>query len=132
MQGENPCPPCTNLYKGDFIVDKTLVIGRLLQLPELIERAEQDVIEIHENLTAAKEALDELEAMLILGQSSIKIDGKNAEQRQAQVFQATVDERSVLATDERALAVKRAELSRLKNELKAYSVVASLMAGEAV
>ena len=113
-------------------MDKALVIARLLQLPELIERAEQEVIEVHENMISAKEALDELEAMLILGQLHLKIDGKSAEQRQAQVLQATRDERSVLATDERALAVKRAELSRLKNELKAYSVVASLMTGEAV
>ena len=113
-------------------MDKYLIIGRLLELPDLIERAEQDVIEIHENMVSAKEALDELEARLILGQLDIKIDGKNAEQRQAQVFQATQDERSVLATDERALAVKKAELGRLKNELKAYGVVASIMAGEAV
>ena len=113
-------------------MDKTLVIGRLLELPALIERAEQDVIEVHENMISAKEALDELEAMLILGQHNIKIDGKNAEQRSAQVLQATTEERSVLATDERHLAVKKAELGRLKNELKAYGVVASLMAGEAV
>ena len=113
-------------------MDKTLVISRLLQLPELIERAEQDVVEIHENMVSAKEALDELEAMLILGQSNIKIDGKNTEQRSAQVFQATESERRVLATDERALAVKKAELHRLQNELKAYRAAVSLTTGEAV
>ena len=113
-------------------MDKTLVIGRLLELQSLIEAAEQDVIEIHENMVSAKNALVELEARLILGQLSTKIDGKNAEQRQAQVLQATEEERVVLATDERALSVARAALNRLQNELKVYRVVASLMAGEAV
>ena len=113
-------------------MNKFVPINRLLELPKLIKRAEDDVIEVYDNMISAKEALDELEAKLLLGQHSIKIDGKSAEQRQAQVFQATESERRVLATDERALAVKKAELHRLQNELKAYRAAVSLTTGEAV
>lgn len=111
-------------------MNKHQIIDRLVTLPDLIAQAEVYVIESAEDLQVAKDSLAKMEGDLLLGNiSGVLIDGKNAEQRQAQIREHTQDERKDLFEAETALAEARTEYNRLLNELKALQSVARLLGG---
>lgn len=110
-------------------MDKQYIINRLMALPLEIATAEAEVINAQARVQVAKDSLATTEAELLI---SGKIDGKNAEQRAAQLRQETEAERAVVATTENDMAQLRAQLSRLQNEFRAMRSVARLLSSEEV
>ena len=105
-------------------MDKQFVIGRLMALPQEIFATENELITISEKIQDAKNTLTAREAELL---TSGMIDGKNAEQRAAQLKQLTELERATMANTEKQLPAIRAALTRLQNEFSALKAVAGMM-----
>ncbi len=109
------------------------VTDRLLWLPGSIEEAERRVIELTHKAERAKLALEAAEstALLATGPDGFPIiNGKNAEQRQAQLFHVTQEPRRTYASarEERDLAAIR--LHRLENEMSALRSVSRILRPE--
>lgn len=112
-------------------MDKQTVIERLSTIPAEIAQAESKVIEAQRILQQAKDELADKEAALLLGRvEGCNIDGKNAEQRSAQLRQYTETERAAVVQAEEYLTEQKAVLSRLYNELKVLQSIARLLAVE--
>lgn len=105
-------------------MSKQDIINRLMALPNEIFAAESQLIAIGEAVQDAKNALTTKEADLLI---SGEINGKNAEQRAAQLMQLTEAERKTLAIEENLLPRVRANLTKLQNEFAALKAVAGMM-----
>lgn len=102
------------------------IIRRLEQLPDEIEEAEQQVLAAEQFRTNAQCLLEQREAYLLLGtdeQETVKIDSKNAEQRQAQLLLATLEERNDVLAATRALDEAKIHLRHLQNEFSAVKAL---------
>jgi hypothetical protein len=97
----------------------------LLSTPAQIEEAERNVIAAQEAARKSKEQLEDREAELIV--NSELINGKNAEQRAAQVRALTMGLREILARSEARERSAVVALHRLQNEFSAFKSVARLM-----
>lgn len=106
-------------------MNKQAVLNRLMALPAEIEAAEQEVVNAQWVMQVTKDTLADREAeLMVTGQ----IDGKNAEQRAAQLRTLTAKERTEVANAENKLAIARARLNALHVELKALRSVAGVLA----
>jgi hypothetical protein len=115
-------------------MDKSNIITRLLALPAEIGAAETYVIEMNEALSQAKDALQFKKDELYLGiyeSEGMKIDGKNAEIREAQMRQYTVPEQRAVQLAESASFRSKFDLNKLLNEMKALQSIADLLRGAA-
>lgn len=111
-------------------MNKELLIQRLLELPERISWAEEEVIQLNDDLRIAKEALTDKESELMFAvkeDGKKVIDGKNAEERAAQVRSLTLFERSDIFEAEVSVSQARLELTRLQNEFKALRSISYLL-----
>lgn len=111
----------TNMTKQDMA-------NRLLELPGEIAEAEDEVLSANVQLVQAKEALQQKEDGLLLGNV---IDGKNAEIRAAQMRAHTENERDILSDAELNLKNAVTRLNKLKDEFRALQTVAGLLQGVA-
>jgi hypothetical protein len=109
-------------------VDRAQLIQKLESMPEVIHRAELELLKAAEDTRQAKLALDMREGALILEEGLI--NGKNAEQRRAQLDSHTIEERNALVTAQQVEASARAMLTRQQNEFAAYRAMARLLAEE--
>lgn len=105
-------------------MSKQEIANRLMALPEEIFTIESALIGVNETILNAKNTLAAMEAALL---TSGKIDGKNAEQRAAQLKQLTEDERNAVIAAESELPKVRAALTKLQNEFAALKAVAGMM-----
>ena len=108
-------------------MDKATIIQRLMELPNEIEAAENEVIEMYEKVSRAKDDLAGKESVLLL---SGKIDGKNAEIRSAQMRELNAAERQAVDDAENALSGARAYLTKLQNTFRALQAIAQLLGRE--
>lgn len=107
-------------------MDKQVIIEQLAELPQQIGEAENLLIERHNAVQSAKEALIAKEDELILAGS---IDGKNAEIRAAQMRQFTLAERKRLQDAENAVTKARVGLACLNNRMSTLKAIAGLLKG---
>jgi len=102
--------------------------ARLQQLPKEIAAAETAVCNAADKVQQAKDILTDLEGSLLLGKiNGLAIDGKNAEQRQAQLREYTKAPREQLQARERELALVRVQLTAVQNEFKSMLALARLL-----
>lgn len=109
------------------MIDRELVIKRLLELPYEVEEAEHGVIEASLDVEKAKRELAEKEAALF---NEGKVEGKNEAQRKACLLSLTADERAAVAAYEESLANCRRDYNRKLNDFAAMRTIARLLAGE--
>lgn len=103
---------------------KNLCMKMLQILPDDIKEAENKLVEAYAELNEAKNALAEKEAELLING---KIDGKNAEMRQAQMIQLTKAEREVVRHAESRVSRVKMDYNFYVNQLKAYRAIAELL-----
>jgi len=103
---------------------KTL-FARLLTLPADINRAESTVLDAEWRRQEAASALQRAEDAVTLDVE--KVNGKNAEQRAAQLRQLTEQERQAALLAERSHAEARLQLSALITEFAAMRSAARLL-----
>ncbi len=108
-------------------MNKIKLAERLLELPKLIDIAENDVFAATKALEDAKANLQEQQDGLL---TSGAIDGKNAEIRAAQMREETRVELFAVANAEVGVREETRQLNFLNNELKALRSVAHLLGGE--
>lgn len=109
-------------------MDKQAIITRLLELPNEIEQAENNVICSADILRGQKDRLTEIQDRLIV---EGKIDGKNAEARAAQLRVMTEQEQFSVRQAENDLNGDRAYLNKLVNAQANLRAIAGLLkAGE--
>ncbi len=107
--------------------------GRLLAIPSEIHRAEANAIDANTSLVIAKDALADREAALLLevdADGNPRVNGKNAEQRAAQLRQATELERAAALQAEVDRAAANSALTRLRDEFRAYRACALLLSAD--
>lgn len=115
---------------AEMSITRQQVIDRLLALPDEIWGAEQAVMLADLDVREANRELEDEQARLLLGQvDGCVIDGKNAEQRAAQLGQYLTEERNKLDSAKLALDSRRIKLHHLQNEFAALRSVARLMGG---
>lgn len=107
-------------------MDKNELMDRIFKMPTAIFNAEMALFNSQSELAKAKEALAAKEADLY---TEGKIDGKNAEIRNAQMRQLTTPERNEIAKAENSLNLARIALSRQQNEFTAYKAIAGMLKG---
>ncbi|MFD0682406.1 MULTISPECIES: hypothetical protein [unclassified Paenibacillus] len=115
-------------------MDKSSIVYRLLELPAEIAAAETKLLDANALLLGAKAELQHKEDGLYVGvfeDDGMKIDGKNAEIRNAQLRQFTEVERHAVAAAEDGVAIQKHHLNKLLNEFKALQSVADLLKGAA-
>jgi hypothetical protein len=115
-------------------VSKEAVIQKLLELPQEIYEAEQDLINCQRLLDKARKDLQDRERLLLTSNKDDGtpfIDGKNEVVRTAQLKQLTMVERDELAMYENGIPDWRAQLAFKQAEFAAYRSIARLMAGGA-
>lgn len=109
-------------------MNKQDLVSLLANLPGQINRAEIDILVAQDAVIKSKDALSAKEADLY---TEGKIDGKNAEIRNAQLKQLTIPERNEIAKAENALSMARIHYNLLQNTFSAYRAISGLLkAGE--
>ncbi len=103
---------------------KNMCVMVLQDLPEAIEEAENELVEVNAELFSAKDLLADKEAELLVNG---KIDGKNAEIRAAQMRGATKQEREAVTLFESDVARAKVKLNVVLNKFKAYLAIAGLL-----
>lgn len=103
-------------------------IQTLMALPAEIWNAEIEWIKAQAEVQRAKEALAIRESQLYLAG---KIDGKNAETREAQLHSETILERGKIAEAEINAMFAKANLNMTMNKLYAYKAIARILGKEA-
>lgn len=107
-------------------MDRKQIIARLLEMPEEIKKAEMEIYRSQTEVLKAKDVLTQREAEFY---AEGKIDGKNAEARNAQLKQLTAAERNVVAVAENNINLARIAFNHLHNEFKMLQTVAYLVEG---
>ena len=103
------------------------IVQELIDIPEEIKKAQEHVLDKSETLERVKAALKDREAELLLNG---QIDGKNAEQRAAQLRMHTKAEREAIMALEAELNREKVHLDYSYNRLKALRAVARILGGE--
>lgn len=104
------------------------LVARLLELPQVIEAAEQDVLKAEERRIQAEEGVTRAEDFLLMDPE--RLPGKNAEVRGAQLRAETATERDMVRACEHRVSEAKIALRRLTNELSALKTISRLLAGE--
>jgi hypothetical protein len=99
---------------------------RALELPALIEAAEDEVLAEEVQLSRYEMELEELEAFW-LTQPDCPIDGKNEATRKAQLYARTHTKHAEIVTAEQARDRARVRLHRLQAEAQAIRTAARLL-----
>jgi hypothetical protein len=102
---------------------------RALELPVLIEQAEDELLAEEECLARCKQELEDLEAYWLTVPES-PIDGKTEAVRKAQLLTRTRPKVGEVTMAEQARNRARVRLHRLENERKSIAVVAQLLGRE--
>lgn len=103
------------------------IVQELIDIPEEIKKAQEHVLDKSETLERVKAALKDREAELLLNG---QIDGKNAEQRAAQLRMHTKAEREAIMALEAELNREKVHLDYSYNRLKALRAIARILGGE--
>ena len=103
------------------------IVQELIDIPEEIKKAQEHVLDKSEALERVKAALKDREAELLLNG---QIDGKNAEQRAAQLRMHTKAEREAMMALEAELNREKVHLDYSYNRLKALRAIARILGGE--
>lgn len=103
------------------------IVQELIDIPEEIKKAQEHVLDKSETLERVKAALKDREAELLLNG---QIDGKNAEQRAAQLRMHTKAEREAMMALEVELNREKVHLDYSYNRLKALRAIARILGGE--
>ncbi len=103
------------------------IVQELIDIPEEIKEAQEHVLDKSETLERVKAALKDREAELLLNG---QIDGKNAEQRAAQMREKTKDLLGQVNKLEAELAKAKMELDHACNRFKALRAIARILGGE--
>jgi hypothetical protein len=103
------------------------IVQELIDIPEEIKKAQEHVLDKSETLERVKAALKDREAELLLNGT---IDGKNAEQRAAQLRMHTKAEREAMMALEAELNREKVHLDYSYNRLKALRAIARILGGE--
>lgn len=111
---------------GTFPVSVPDLATRLLSLPLEIRDAELDLLKARADVNASQERLKAARGIAML--NGDVVNGKNAEQREAQVYAATGAERADLTQWQEVESRKAAVLSAKRHELDALKSVAALIA----
>ncbi len=107
------------------------LIGQLLGFPDEIGEWEAELLRRQSALQDAREALDAREAAILLGTvPGAAINGKNAEQRAAEMRGFTDDERLAVRLAEAEVGACRIALDRRRNGFAACRAVARLLSGD--
>lgn len=106
---------------------KSDVIKELMLIPETIKYNQTNVLAVAEKIERMKEQLKDKESELLLNGT---IDGKNAEQRAAQLRMHTKAEREAIMALEAELNREKVHLDYSYNRLKALRAVARILGGE--
>ncbi|QGQ95834.1 hypothetical protein EHS13_13580 [Paenibacillus psychroresistens] len=115
-------------------MNKQDIVDRLLALPTEIIAAELDLINLQNNLFEAQHTLQQLKDGLYIGvweDQGKKIDGKNAEIREAQMRQYTTIEQNSVNKAAELVNRQRYGVTCLQNELIALRAVVDLLKGAA-
>ncbi len=107
---------------------KTLLIDKLGLLPNGIQAAEETLLSKATALNCARNNLADKEAALAL--DSEKVNGKNAEQRAAQVRMLTAQERQAVEAADIEIKQAQIALNRQQNEFKAALALARLVGSD--
>jgi hypothetical protein len=109
-------------------MDKQTIFERLLAMPQEIEQAENTLLHFQLTVEEARRELKDKEAVLTLGVvPGMEINGKNAEQSQAQLWQFTATEREKVKKAEENLASWRVVYNRKLNDFRALREAAQLL-----
>jgi hypothetical protein len=103
---------------------KSSVLERLAELPKELKQAEHQLLLRNHELQDARKQLTTREVELTLA----GLEGKNAEERKANLLVKTEKERLAVQELERIVDAQRVEVSVLYNELKALTAMARLLA----
>lgn len=106
--------------------DRENIIRELVTAPEDIRTAQAEVLTRTEKLEKARAVLKTREGELLLTGA---IDGKNAEQRAAQLWEQTREERARVETAEAELSRARLNLDYAYNHFKALRSIAQIWGG---
>ncbi len=115
-------------------MNKQNIVNRLLALPTEIASAESNLIELHNDLLKAQNVLQHVKDGLYIGiweDQGKKIDGKNAEIREAQMRQYTTIEQNDVTRANEMVIRQRHEVTRLQNEMLAIRAIVELLKGAA-
>lgn len=115
----------------------------LLQAPEQIMAAEKDLLVASDALRFAEAALEDARTNYLNGKALADdgnwitpaeplINGKNAEQRDAQLKELTKRERAAVQSAATELERRRAALNLAQNRFRALRAIAALLSGEQV
>jgi hypothetical protein len=105
------------------------LINRLLELPKQISQREESVLKIASDARAKQAALEIKEWGLLLAVDG-PINGKNAEQRAAQLQRETYCERCEVEAQKSVKADYERQVRELQNEFAALRTIAKLIARE--
>jgi len=111
---------------------RELLISDLTALKISIQVAESEVFTAFKDVQDVKQKLQIKEDAILMDKAEgIKIDGKNAEIRAAQVREATAYERLAVQDEEKVFEERKLELANLKNELRINLALVELVKGVA-
>lgn len=127
-------------------MNREQIIERLTNLPTAIELAETQLIAAEQRLRVTTAVLEDAKTQFMLGKIRIidggqsawvtasepPINGKNAEQREAQIRDLTAPWRADVESAQAEATRRRLDHNRAINEFRAMRSIAALLAGEAV
>lgn len=110
------------------VINRNRLIQRLLEMPEEIAEAEEDILRCMQRVEKTKEEMLDKEMALI---RDGKIEGKNETERRANIRNLTAIERTNVSVAENDLAAYKIQFNRKMNEFSALKAVARLISKEA-
>jgi hypothetical protein len=122
------------IHNGGITLNKQDIVNRLFVLPNEIEAAEIKLIDFQSELLKSQTELRQFQDGLYIGiweDKGMKIDGKNAEIREAQMRQYTTIEQNAVTKANELVNRQRFEVTRLQNELIALRAIVDLLKGAA-
>lgn len=111
----------------ELTVNRENIINELVAMPIELKKVQAQVLCKAEKFEKAKAMLKDRECKLLLDGA---IDGKNAEQRFAQLREQTQEERVLVEEAEAELNRAKLELDYAYNRFKALRAVARILGGE--
>jgi hypothetical protein len=110
------------------MITREELLDRLASLPAELEAAEEELLQANRHLEEARNSLAERRACLLLDADAV--NGRNEQQREAQLFDLTREERHGVAVAEASHAEAKMRLNRLQHEFAAARSCARLIASE--
>lgn len=124
--GAGPCP-VRGVDRGERAMTREDLIRALTEAPDEIRAAEERVLDAAAALWDAKRLLQREEDQQLLHG---KIDGKNAEQRAAQLRVLTIELADAVAGREAHLETEKAALRVARDRFSALKAIARVLGGE--